>query len=412
MGKAHKFTALTVERLAKPGLHGDGAGLWLKVTDGGSKSWILRYHFGGKERWMGLGPYPDFPLADARDRAAEARRKVRSGIDPIEERQQLAAEKRATTAKAVTFDWCAAQYITAHAPSWANAKHADQWRNTLATYATPVIGALGVARIDTGHIMRVLEPIWTEKAETASRLRGRLESVLDWATVRKFRVGDNPARWKGHLDNLLPKRSKAQRVQHHPALPWREIGAFLAALRQQEGVGAQALELAILTAARSGEVRGMTWAELDLATGLWTVPAGRMKAGKEHRVPLAERAIAILKAAPRDGDLVFQGRAGKPLSDITLTAVLRRMGRNDITVHGFRSSFRDWAAESTNYPREMAEMALAHTVGDKVEAAYRRGDMFEKRRRMMADWAKHCETVQAAAGDVVPMMKSITAAGR
>ncbi|WP_227814330.1 tyrosine-type recombinase/integrase [Nitrogeniibacter aestuarii] len=401
MAKAHKLTHIARKGIAKggkpvgPGMHGDGAGLWLKVTDGGSSSWILRYTFDGRERWMGLGPYPDVGLAEARERASDNRSKVRQGIDPLDERHANDAERRATRAKAVTFDWCASKYIEAHAPSWSNPKHIDQWRNTIATYASPTIGALDVSRIDTGHITKVLEPIWTEKAETASRLRGRLESILDWAAVRKYRKGDNPARWKGHLDTLLAKQSRTKRIKHHPALPWPEVGHFMTALRKQPGVASKALELTILTAARSGEIRGAIWSEFDLNSAMWIVPAERMKAGKEHRVPLSEEAVKLLKALDRkdDGDLVFPGaRAGRPLSDMSLTAVLRRMERHGITVHGFRSTFRDWAAETTNYPREMAEMALAHTVSDKVEAAYRRGDMLEKRRHMMQAWAKHCGT--------------------
>ncbi len=417
MGRAHKLTPLGVERLKIAGLYGDGAGLWIKVTEGGSKSWILRYTFSGRERWAGLGPYPDVTLLDARESASDFRKKVRNGIDPLDEKHSQSATDRAARAKAVTFDWCAGQYIDAHKAGWKNPKHVDQWINTIATYASPIIGKLDVAKVDTGHIMRIFEKdnLWTTKTETASRLRGRIESVLGWATTRKFRTGDNPARWKGHLDNLLPLRSRIQKVQHHAALPWSEMGAFMALLRKQEGVGARALELAILTAARSGEVRGMTWGEVDLKAGTWIIPGERMKAEKEHRVPLSEQAISILATikadtTPKDSDIVFPGvKSRKPLSDMTLTAVLKRMDRSDLTAHGFRSSFRDWAAEATNYPRDMAEMALAHTVGDKVEAAYRRGDMFEKRRHMMKTWADHCDTIRKP-GDVIPMNQGNTAA--
>lgn len=408
MGRAHKLTPLGVERQKVAGLYGDGAGLWLKVTPGGSKSWILRYTFAGRERWAGLGPYPDVSLADARERAADYRKKIRAGIDPLDEKHEQASAARAAHVKAVTFDWCTEQYIKAHRAGWKNPKHVDQWTNTLATYASPTIGKLDVAKIDTAHIITVLtkDDLWTKKAETASRLRGRIENVLAWATTRKYRSGENPAAWKGYLDNLLPHRSKVQKVKHHAALPWGEMGAFMVELRKQEGVGARALECAILTAARSGEVRGMTWSEVDLKTGVWIVPGERMKAGKEHRVPLTEQALKVLaamrgKEEPKPDAIVFPGvKSGKPLSDMTLTAVLKRMARTDLTAHGFRSSFRDWAAEATNYPREMAEMALAHTMGDKVEAAYRRGDMFEKRRRMMVDWAKHCDTIRAG-GEIV-----------
>lgn len=417
MGRAHKLSPKKVENEKVAGLYGDGAGLWLKVTPMGSKSWIMRYTSGGRERWAGLGPWPDVSLADARELAADFRKKVRAGIDPLEEKREEKEATRAASAKAVTFDWCAEQYISAHRAGWKNAKHVDQWRNTLATYASPDIGAMDVAKLDTGHIIKILtkDELWTAKPETASRLRGRIESVIAWATARKFRYGENPAAWKGHLDNLLPRRSKVAEVKHHAALPWLEMGAFMAELRKQEGIGAQALEFAILTAARSGEVRGMTWGEVDLDAGIWICPGSRMKARKEHRVPLTKQAITLLNSRrgntnPAADELVFPGvRSGKPLSDMTLTAVLKRMGRADLTAHGFRSSFRDWAAEATNYPREMAEMALAHTVGDKVEAAYRRGDMFEKRRRLMADWSKHCDAIQKAS-DVIPIQRSNAAA--
>jgi integrase len=379
-----------------------------KVTEGGSKSWIFRFTpRGGKERWTGLGSFPDVSLIEARDTAAEYRKKVRNGIDPLREKEEQTAAEKANSAKAVTFTWCSEQYINAHKAGWKNVKHVDQWTNTLATYANPVIGSLPVGTVDTAHIMKILEPIWVSKAETASRVRGRVESVLDWATTRKFRTGENPARWKGHLDNLLPARYKLARVQHHPALPWSEMANFMAALRQQVGVSARALEFSILTAARSGEVRGMVWTEVDFGTGMWVVPAKRMKAGNEHRVPLTEQALGVLRSAKEatalmNTQLVFPGTTFtkptdsetptlKQLSDMSLTAVLRRMERSGITVHGFRSSFRDWAAEATEYPRDMAEMALAHTVGNAVEAAYRRGDMLEKRRRMMVEWAHHCD---------------------
>lgn len=433
MGRAHKLTAMGVERQKIAGLYGDGAGLWLKVTPGGSKSWILRYTFAGRERWAGLGPYPDVTLEEARESASELRKKVRSGVDPLEEKRQIAAEARAESAKAVTFDWCAAEYIKSHRAGWSNPKHAQQWENTLAQYASPKIGKLDVARIDTAHIVAVLtaDDLWTTKTETASRLRGRIESVLAWATTREFRAGENPARWKGHLDTLLPAPSKVAKERHHAALPWELMAEFMAALRKVEGSGARALEFAILTAARSGEVRGATWSEFDLDAGVWTVPAARMKADKEHRVPLTERALEILLGMRGDSDhdpdeIVFPGsKRSTPLSDMTMTAVIKRMHEADtkaggsgftdpklgrvVTAHGFRSSFRDWASEATAYPHEMAEMALAHTIGDKAEKAYRRGDLFEKRRRMMADWAKHCDTPRKT-GEVVPINRSTTAA--
>lgn len=432
MGRAHKLTALGVERQKIAGLYGDGAGLWLKVTTGGSKSWILRYTFGGRERWAGLGPYPDVSLEEAREAATDLRKKVRSGTDPIDEKRERAAAARANSAKAVTFDWCAHEYIKAHRAGWSNPKHAQQWENTLAQYASPKIGKLDVARIDTAHIIMVLtqDDLWTTKTETASRLRGRIECVLAWAATRKFRAGDNPARWKGHLDTLLPAPSKVSKESHHAALPWQRMAEFIAALRKIEGNGARGLEFAILTAARSGEVRGATWSEFDIEAGLWTVPAARMKAGKEHRVPLSARALEILLHMRGDNrrdpdELVFPGmKRSTPLSDMTMTATIRRLHDADtkaggegfidpklrrvVTAHGFRSSFRDWAAETTAYPHEMCEMALAHTIGDKAEKAYRRGDLFAKRRRMMADWAKHCDTILPDGG-VVPI-RSNTAA--
>ena len=407
MVKASKLTHVQASRLKAPGLYGDGAGLWLKVTVHGSKSWIFRFTpLAGRERWMGLGSFPDVSLAEARDAAAEFRKMVRNGLDPLQQKQQQAALEKEGRAKAVTFSWCTEQYIAAHQSGWKNAKHVDQWRNTLNSYAEPVIGELTVDKVDTSDILRILEPIWRVKSETASRLRGRIESVLDWATTRQFRLGDNPARWKGHLDNLLPARAKLASVQHHPAQPWEEMAEFMATLPSQNGMSARALEFLILTAARSGEVRGMTWAEVDETAKMWVVPGSRMKAGREHRVPLTNQALQVLSKAKElgaslDTPLVFPGTTFtkatesspptlKPLSDMSLTAVLRRMDRTDITAHGFRSSFRDWAAEATDFPREMAEMALAHQVASAVEAAYRRGDMVQKRRLMMDAWAVHC----------------------
>ena len=397
MARANKLTQMQVARLKEPGLHGDGAGLWLKVTDHGSKSWILRYTFQGREKWTGLGSYPVVTLADAREKALMLKRQILQGTDPVQERREAMAQAAAESAKSVDFDWCATQYIAAHKAGWKNPKHADQWANTIKTYASPVMGKLPVDKVDTPHVMKVLEPIWATKAETASRLRGRMEAILDWATVRKYRTGENPARWKGHLDTLLPARGKVARVQHFAALPWKEVGDFMKDLSEQPGIGALALQFTILTAARSGEVRGMTWDEVDLEDGLWVIPAERMKAGREHRIPLSPPATALLKELKpfrKDGEkVVFPSiRDRKPLSDMTLTAVLRRMGRKNLTVHGFRSTFRDWAAEATDFPAEMAEMALAHTVSNKVEAAYRRGDMFDKRLKMMNDWAATCQS--------------------
>ena len=388
-----KLTALAVAREKRPGYFGDGGGLYLQVSAGGAKSWVFRFKVEGRTREMGLGPLHAITLAEARDAATECRRLRFQGIDPIEARKAERQQARLEAAKGMTFRACAERYIDAHKAGWRNPKHALQWASTLATYAYPVFGDLPVKAIDVSLVMKAIEPIWATKTETASRLRGRIESVLDWATARGYRQGENPARWRGHLDNLLPKRAKVQRVQHHPALPYSEITAFMQALRSQQGMAALALEFLILTATRTSETINARWDEIDLAAKLWIIPAGRIKAGKEHRVPLSAPALALLGrlAEARTGEFVFPGgKAGKPLSTAAMTALLKRMGRGDITTHGFRSCFRDWAAEQTNHPREVAEMALAHTIGDKVEAAYRRGDLFEKRSLLMADWARFC----------------------
>jgi integrase len=288
----------------------------------------------------------------------------------------------------MTFRQCAEAYIKAQATGWKNPKHAAQWPSTLGAYVYPIFGALAVQAVDVGLVMKALEPIWTEKPETASRVRGRIEAVLDWATASKYRKGENPARWKGHLENLLPKKSKVRRVEHHAALPYAELGAFMADLRQREGTAARALEFAILTAARTGEVIGATWDEVDFEARLWTIPGDRMKAGREHRVPLGEAALSILRPLyeVRTGDRVF------PISNMAMLMLLRRMGQADLTAHGFRSTFSDWCAEQTSFPSEVREMALAHVVGDKVEAAYRRGDLFEKRRQLSEAWAAFCDS--------------------
>ena len=395
--KASELTALAIQRLTAPGLHfvGGVAGLALQVLPSGARTWVLRITVGAKRRDMGMGGYPDVPLAKAREAARVARAKVRSGIDPIEEGRAARSALKANQAAALTFEQCAAAYISANAAGWKNAKHAQQWRNTLTQHAYPKLGKLLVRDVGLPHVLAVLEPLWLTTTETASRLRGRIESVLDWATVRGYRSDDNPARWRGHLDKLLPAPSKVAKPEHHTAVALADVAGFMLKLRAAEGRGARALEFAILTAARSGEVRGARWAEVDRQAKMWVIPAARMKAGKEHRVPLSDAALSLLDALPKidAGDLVFPAsRTGldgvaKPLSDMALTAVMRRMGL-DAVPHGFRSTFRDWAAERTNYPRDVAEMALAHTIGDKVEAAYRRGDLFDKRRQMMNDWAE------------------------
>ena len=403
MARTGKLTALKTDKVKASGYYGDGGGLFLQVSRYGTKSWVFRFKANGRLREMGLGSLDTYSLAEARERARNCRKLRDDGKDPIEERKvaRLAVELEAT--KAMTFEQCAERHIAAHRAGWRNGKHRDQWSSTLETYVNPIIGALSVQAIDTTLVMKAVEPIWNEKPETASRVRGRIEAILDWATARGFRAGENPARWRGHLDKLLPKKTKVRRIEHHAALPYREIAAFVAELRPQEGIAARALEFAILTAARTGEVIGALWGELDLADRLWTIPAERMKADKEHRVPLSDAAIAILEDLQRvrQGDYVFPGgRAGRPISNMAMTMTLRRMGRGELTVHGFRSSFRDWAAERTGFPAEVAEMALAHAVSDKVEAAYRRGDLFQKRRQLTDAWARYCAT-PAPAGKVV-----------
>jgi integrase len=392
----------------KEGVHAVGGtpGLYLHVA-GGGRSWILRYSFAGRRRDLGLGSLVDLTVAEAREEARKQRKLIRQGIDPIAAKHEQLAARKADSARRMTFRQCVTGYLDSHGDGWKNGKHRQQWQNTLDTYAGAAIGNLDVAKVDTPHVLRILEPIWKTKTETATRLRGRIESVLSWATVRGYRHGLNPARWKGHLDQLLAKPSKVARVEHYAALPYAEVGSFVEKLRRHEGIGAAALEFAILTAARSGEVRGATWAEVDMHARTWTIPAGRMKAAKQHQVPLSDAAIAVLAkmGKTRLNDFIFPGaKDDKPLSDMSLTAVLRRMGRRDLTVHGFRSTFRDWAAEQTNFSRDVAEMALAHAVGDKVEAAYRRGDLFEKRRRLMSAWARYCAQLQKKA-EVMPLRK-------
>lgn len=400
--KARELTALEVRRLTEPGLHhvGTVAGLALRVAPSGARSWVLRAMVGERRRDIGLGGFPDVSLADAIAKAREARDLIGKGADPVETKRAARADLIARQARALTFKTVAADYIAAHAPRWRNAKHAAQWRSTLETYAYPIIGAKHVADITTDDVLAVLRPIWPTKPETASRVRGRIEHVLDAASSRGSRNGPNPARWRGHLDKLLAQR---QRAAHHPALGIDAVPPFVAELRKHEGIAARALEFLILTAARSGEVRGATWAEIDTAAAVWTIPAERMKAGREHRVPLAPAALELLAKLPRLAGVacVFPAVRGGMLSDMTLLAVMRRLGAQAVP-HGFRSSFRDWASERTSYPPHAAEQALAHTIGDKVEAAYRRGDLFEKRSRMMEDWAAFLSIEEPAAA-VIPM---------
>ena len=393
-------------------MHCDGGGLYVQVTNGKDgtlhRSWLFRFCIAGRERQMGLGSLPTIGLAEAREKATDARKLVAALMDPIESRNAQRASIALAHAKALTFDQCADAYLRSHRAGWRNVKHAGQWVATLETYVAPVFGKVSVQSVDTGLVIKALEPIWHEKPETASRVRGRIEAVLDWATARGFRKGDNPARWRGHLDHLLPARAKLQKVEHYPALPYPDIGTFMQELRAQPGIAARALEFAILTAARTGEVLGARWDEIDLNCAVWMIFGDRMKGGRDHRVPLGAAAMALLNGVGpvRKGTHIFPGTSRGMLHGMIFQRLLRRMGRANITPHGFRSTFRDWAAECTNFPSEVVEMALAHAVGSKVEAAYRRGDLFEKRRRLMDAWAEFCARSATDEHNIIPMRSS------
>ena len=409
---AAELTALDVKRLAHPGSKGNALvavggvpGLHMQITPNGGRTWVLRVTVGKLRRDIGLGGFPGVTLAQARDKAREARAKIENGIDPVEERKAVKAALIAAQRRGLTFAKAVDKALAAKLDGYSNAKHRQQWENTLASYATPELGKMLVQDITTQDVLRVLQPLWADKTETASRLRGRMEAVLSWATVAGHRTGDNPARWAGNLKELLPPPSKVANEGNHPALPLDDAPRWFAALQTREGFGARALELLALTATRSQEVRGAQWDEIDLAKGLWIIPAARMKMDKEHRVPLSARAVALLEALPRlEGNpLVFPAARGGMLSDMTLSAAMKRMHETEVAAgatgfvdrtskrpavpHGLRSTFRDWVAERTAYPGDMAEVALAHRISNAVEASYRRGDMIEKRRRMMADWA-------------------------
>jgi len=393
-----RLTAVKVAAIATKGNYPDGGGLYLQVQIGKDgkprKSWLYRYvsPTEKRERFMGLGSLDNVSLAGARKARDAARDIANSGGDPIEERGLRERAQQTQSAKSMTFDQCASAYIAAHKTAWKNPKHRQQWKNTLATYASPVIGSLPVDAVDTALVTQVLEPIWTSKPETASRVRGRIESILAWATVRGYRSGQNPAQLKHHLDHLLPSHKKVKKIEHHAALAYDKVPAFMRSLENQDGFVAMALRFAILTAARTNEVLGARWNEIDFATKVWTVPAERMKGSREHRVPLPPGALSILESMriARKNDFIFPGeRRGKPLSNMCMLMLLRRM-KIDTTVHGFRSFFRDWCGEETHYPREVAEAALAHVVGDKAEQAYRRQDSLEKRRALMNDWDAYC----------------------
>lgn len=405
---ARELTALEVKRLFAPGFHAVGGvpGLMLKVSQTGGRSWVLRMRIADRRRDIGLGAFPAVTLAQARDKARGMRESVAQGQDPLAERQASRAALLAEQRRRITFDQCAAEVVKVKKAESRNIKHAAQWESTLATYASPTLGDLPVSEIELAHVVRVLEPHWQTKTETMTRVRQRIEAVLSWATVRGYRKGDNPARWRGCLDAVLPKPSRVAKVTHHRALPAAEVGHFMRGLRSREGMAARALEFAILTAARSGEVRGACWEEIDLEARIWTIPAERMKVGKPHRVPLSRDALALLEGLPHEegSSLVFFPPRGRQLSENAMIALLKRM-EVDATAHGFRSTFRDWAAESTAYANEVAEKALAHSIRNESEAAYRRGDLLEKRRRLMDDWAKFCAAVPIT-GSVTPIRKA------
>lgn len=405
---------------AKPGRHADGGGLYLLVKESGARSWVFRFMLNGKSRDLGLSLCPEaveiikqskgkeLTLADARDIASAYRLKVKAGIDPLEERKNnaaaQAAEAQIKLRKTVTFRAVAEAYIAENEDEWRNSKHRQQWRNTLSTYVYPIIGDLPVSEVNTDHVLEIIKPMWKEKRETAGRVRGRIETILNAAKALGYRDGDNPALWRGHIDQYLPKRSRTARG-HHKAMDYDHVPVFMTDLRAKQAVAALALEFTILTAARTGEVIGATWDEIDLGKAIWTIPATRMKAGREHRVPLSDRAVEVLKSVkPLSQSHVFVGNKGK-MSSMAMAMLLRRMGQ-DVTVHGFRSAFRDWAAECTGYPHEVCEMALAHTIESKTEAAYRRGDLFEKRRRLMNDWAVYCAHTLPAGQNVTAIRKA------
>jgi len=411
------LTAKKVQKLKQPGRYGDGHGLYLQVVSPSNRSWLLRYERNGRERWAGLGPLHAFSLKEARERARKARQLLADGIDPIDHRNKVAEARAVEAAKDKTFAEVATAYLEAHDGDWKNAKHAKQWETSLKKECR-AIANVPIASIDTSHILEVLQPIWKQKPETASRVRGRIERVLAYAIAAQYRKREdgNPARWDGHLQELLGKKSAAQRAKrersgktgNHAALPYDDIPAFMAELRSRDSISARALEFCILTAARTGEVIGAPWDEIDLDEKTWTVPAVRMKAEKAHRVPLSDRALKILAGLPRENGnpyLFIGGKKGAPLSNMAMLELLKDM-RPGTTVHGFRSAFKDWASERTRFPNEVSEAALAHTIPNKVEAAYRRGDLFGKRRRLMEEWARYCATAQSAGAKVVTLRQA------
>ena len=373
------------------GTYPDGGGLYLKVTESSTKSWLYRFSLNKKPRWMGLGAFPAITLSDAREKAGQCRKLVKSGIDPIALREDEVLKRKAEQSnKVMSFKDCAEAYLNFRGISWKNAKHRAQWPSTLKQYVYPVFGDTPIDQVNIHMVMEVLEPIWWSKTETASRIRGRIESILDYAVTMELRAAGNPARWKGRLANVLPSPAKVSKVKHHPALSFDDLPDFMLQLKARDAVSAKGLEFLILTATRTSEVIGAEWSEIDIDNAVWTIPPLRMKNEREHKVPLSADAVNVLKQMNqhKNSDYVFPGPGDKrPLSNMAFLQLLKRMGRSDITAHGFRSTFRDWISEQTSYPNEVAEMALAHTIPNKAEAAYRRGDLFEKRKRLMNDWA-------------------------
>jgi integrase len=428
----NRLTAVRVQQLRKPGFYPDGGGLYLQVTQGAAKgvvnkSWLFRFSVPDAskprkrhDRWAGLGPIGTVSLGEARAAALEARQLRRSGIDPIEHRKAARAAQTLADAKAMTFDQCRDAFISANSSGWKNEKHRDQWTNTLTTYVTPVFGKLPVAAVDTALVMRVIQPLWATKPETASRVRQRIERVLSWAKVGGFREGDNPARWKGHLDQMLPNLSDVRVVRHHPSLPYAQVGAYVQALRERHGVSPRALEFTILTGLRTDAVIKARWSEIDLVERVWTVPPERLKRKKSnwkpHRVWLSDAALKVLAKmgnGESDGEFVFPGdKPRRSLSNWAMLELVKEMeGWVDekgekITPHGFRATLRTWAAERTGFQADLVRAALGQTVGNKVDEAYQRGELFEKRQRLMDTWADYCASVSIAGNVVVPMRKA------
>jgi integrase len=393
----NRLSNLKVDRAKRAGMYADGGGLYLRVAEGGSKQWIFRYGVNGRLRDMGIGPVHTLTLTEAREKATAARKLRLDGIDPIEHKNAQRAAQRVAAAKAMTFKQCAEGYIKDNEAKWTNPKHRKEWETTLSTYVYPDLGPLPVAAINTALVLKVLKPLWGRIPETASRVRGRIENVLGWATVHHYRTGDNPARWKGLLEHALPARSKVAKVKHHAAIPYADVGSFMAKVRQDARVGARCLEFIALTAVRVSEANIASWEEIDFVNRVWTVPAERLKARKEHRIPLSDAARAVLETmrASRHSDYIFPGeRKARAVGANTVLRIAKEAAGVDITTHGLRSTFRDWAAERTSFPREVAEMALAHAIPNAVEAAYRRGDLFDKRRKLMDAWAAYCAKIE------------------